>query len=93
MMAYAEYLPGVLAGASIPTQLLIGPTQAWILLLSLLALCGGVLWFLTKPLGARSGEGAHSPTGPGPGGRGHPVSSRGWSGRAIAPPALRSCQR
>lgn len=41
----------VIASAAIPaTGLLLGPVHAWVLLLTLLALCCGVLWVLTRPV-------------------------------------------
>jgi len=62
MMIPTEYFPATLAGAAIPSQLLIGPTYAWLLLVSLLVVSGGILWFLTRPLDGRSKERAASRT-------------------------------
>ncbi len=50
MLIQGTYPSGVVAAGVIPVpQLLIGPAQAWALILILLALCCGLLWLLTKP--------------------------------------------
>ena len=53
-MMIPQYLPATFAGVAIPSQLLIGPAHAWLLLVSVLVISGGILWFLTRPLDGRS---------------------------------------
>jgi hypothetical protein len=62
MMIPTEYLAATLAGAAIPSQLLVGPAHAWLLLVSVLVVSGGILWFLTGPLDRRSKGRAESHT-------------------------------
>jgi hypothetical protein len=46
------YVGNAIASATIPAkQLLIGPVQAWVLVLALLAVCCGILWVVTRPMG------------------------------------------
>lgn len=52
MIVPATYVGNGIASATLPaTQLLIGPVQAWVLVLTLLALCCGILWAVTGPVG------------------------------------------
>lgn len=60
-------LSGALTSVVIPTQLIIEPTQAWALLVVLLALSCGVLWFFTRPRDSMPTEPVHFPTRPGRG--------------------------
>ena len=50
MIDTAAYLSGPFASAAIPSELILEPGQAWVLLLTLLVLCCAVLWWLTRPL-------------------------------------------
>ena len=43
-----EYLSGALTGATIPQVLILQPPQAWAVILAVLAVCCGILWFLTR---------------------------------------------
>jgi len=52
MIANLSYLPGALASGTVPGGLIVEPTHAWVLLVTLLAVCCGVLWFLTRPVPA-----------------------------------------
>ncbi len=74
-MSAEHILSGALTSVAIPTQLLIQPVQAWALLMVLLAVSCGVLWFLTRPRDTIPTEPAHSPTRPGRG-RTHRQSPR-----------------
>jgi membrane protein implicated in regulation of membrane protease activity len=59
MIVPAIYVGNGIASATVfPTQLLVGPVQAWVLVLTLLALCCGILWLITRPV---STEGTTSP--------------------------------
>lgn len=49
-----EYLSGALDGATIPTELIIQLPYAWAMVLTMLALCCGVLWFLTRSVASAS---------------------------------------
>jgi hypothetical protein len=52
MIVPAIYVGSGMASATVPsTQLLIGPVQAWVLVLTLLAVCCGILWAVTRPVG------------------------------------------
>ena len=52
MIVPATYVGSGIASATVPsTQLLIGPVQAWVLVLTLLAVCCGILWAVTRPVG------------------------------------------
>jgi hypothetical protein len=80
MFGQMDHLSGALTSATIPTGLIIQPAEAWALLLVLLTLCCGVLWFLTRPPDAVPGEPVHSPTRPRRGRvqrRPHPQAPRG----------------
>jgi hypothetical protein len=96
MIYHAEYSPGALASASLPTQLLIGPTQAWVLLLALLVLCGAALWLLAKPRGVSSQGRRRPPTAPRPGGhasrRRRPLVAQ-RTRRQRVPPVVLRCDR
>ena len=49
----AMYMGNMIASATVPAPaLLVGPVHAWVLVLSLLALCCGILWAVTRPVGA-----------------------------------------
>ena len=48
------YLSGALDGATIPTELIIQLPHAWATILSLLVLCCGILWFLTRSVASVS---------------------------------------
>jgi hypothetical protein len=64
---FTDNLSGALANAMIPTQSIIGPAHAWALLVALLVLSCGALWFLSKPPRDAFFT-SHHPTHPGPGG-------------------------
>jgi len=49
MIPYAQDLVGALASATVPTELIVPPAYAWVLLVTLLAAACAALWFLTKP--------------------------------------------
>ena len=49
----AIYMGNMIASATIPAPaLLVGPVHAWMLVLTLLTLCCGILWAVTRPVGA-----------------------------------------
>jgi hypothetical protein len=51
MIVPAIYAWSEIVSATVPsTQLLIGPVQAWVLVLTLLAVCCGILWAVTRPV-------------------------------------------
>jgi hypothetical protein len=50
MIDTTNYLSGPLASATIPSELILQPAQAWLLLFTVLVLCCAVLWLLTRPL-------------------------------------------
>jgi len=60
-------VPAFLAGNAISaagpaTELIVGPVEAWVLLLTLLALCCGMLWVVTRPAGATEATAGGSPS-------------------------------
>jgi hypothetical protein len=60
MIVPAIYVGNGIASATVPsTQLLIGPVQAWVLILTLLALCCGILWAVTRPVGTEEATAWH----------------------------------
>jgi hypothetical protein len=51
----AIYMGNMIASATIPAPaLLVGPVHAWVLVLTLLALCCGILWAVTRPVRAQT---------------------------------------
>jgi hypothetical protein len=50
MIDTTNYLSTPLASATIPSELILQPAQAWLLLFTVLVLCCAVLWLLTRPL-------------------------------------------
>ena len=50
------YLSGALESATIPRELIIQLPQAWAVVFTMLALCCGLLWFLTRNLASASTE-------------------------------------
>jgi len=49
----AIYMGNMIASATIPSPgLIVGPVHAWVLVLTLLALCCGILWAVTRPVRA-----------------------------------------
>jgi hypothetical protein len=47
----AIYMGNMIASATIPAPaLLVGPVHAWVLVSTLLALCCGILWAITRPV-------------------------------------------
>lgn len=69
MITPMNSLSGALMNAAIPTQLIIPPIQAWMLLLIVLVLCCSLLWFLTRPARPHVTRApAAGPTRPTPGG-------------------------
>jgi hypothetical protein len=60
MIVPAIYVGNGIASATVPsTQLLIGPVQAWVLVLTLLAVCCGILWAVTRPVGIEEATAWH----------------------------------
>jgi hypothetical protein len=60
MIVPAIYVGNGIASATVPsTQLLIGPVQAWVLVLTLLAVCCGILWAVTRPVGTEEATAWH----------------------------------
>lgn len=60
MIVPAIYVGNGIASATVPsTQLLIGPVQAWVLVLTLLAVCCGILWAVTRPVGTEEANAWH----------------------------------
>jgi hypothetical protein len=52
MIVPVTYVGDGIASTTVPdTQLLIGPVHAWVLVLTLLAVCCGILWAVTRPVG------------------------------------------
>jgi membrane protein implicated in regulation of membrane protease activity len=50
----AIFMGDMIASAAIPAPaLLVGPVHAWVLVLTLLALCCGILWAITRPVRAQ----------------------------------------
>jgi hypothetical protein len=63
-----EYLSGALEGATIPTELIIQLPYAWALVLTVLLLCCGALWILTRSVvGTSRKDGTHDAVRSGPG--------------------------
>ena len=52
MFIQATFPGSVAAGTMVTPQLLIGLGHAWVLLVTLLAACCGILWYLSRPSGA-----------------------------------------
>ena len=56
----AIYMGNMIASATIPAPaLLVGPVHAWMLVLTLLTLCCGILWAITRPVRAQQATAAH----------------------------------
>ena len=50
MIDNAVYFAVPFTSATIPSELILQPGQAWVLLATLLVLCCAALWWLTRPL-------------------------------------------
>jgi hypothetical protein len=62
------YLSSALDGATIPNELIIQLPHAWGIVTTLLALCCGLLWFLTRSvMSAPPQNHSHDAARPGPG--------------------------
>jgi hypothetical protein len=56
----AVYVGNVIANATLPaTGLLLGPVHAWVLVLTLLTLCCGILWAVTRPANTEEAAARH----------------------------------
>ena len=53
---YSAYLSGALASATIPEFLWIAPVQAWAVILTFFAVCGGLFWLLARSAANRAAD-------------------------------------
>jgi len=86
------YVGNGIASAIVPaTQLLLGPVQAWVLVLILLALCCGILWVVTRPASTTEATAGGSPShGAVNRRRGTPLTPRGQHARRPVSVVLRA---